>query len=33
MMDSLGRILAVVRKEALQLRRDRLTFGMVLAFP
>ena len=32
-MKSLGRILAVVRKEALQLRRDRLTFGMVIGIP
>ena len=33
MRESLGRILAVVRKEALQLRRDRLTFGMVFGVP
>ena len=32
-MTALGRILAVVRKEALQLRRDRLTFGMVFGMP
>jgi ABC-2 type transport system permease protein len=30
---SLGRILAIVRKEALQLLRDRLTFGMVVGIP
>jgi ABC-2 type transport system permease protein len=30
---SLGRILAVVRKEVLQLGRDRLTFGMVFGVP
>jgi len=30
---SLGRIIAVVRKEAVQLRRDRLTFGMVFGIP
>ncbi len=33
MIRSLGRILAVVRKEALQLSRDRLTFGMVFGVP
>lgn len=33
MMRSLGRILAIVRKEVLQLRRDRLTFGMVFGVP
>lgn len=32
-MRSLGRILAIVRKEALQLRRDRLSFGMVFGVP
>jgi ABC-2 type transport system permease protein len=30
---SLGRILAVVRKEVRQLRRDRLTFGMIIGLP
>lgn len=33
MSGTLGRILAVVRKEAVQLRRDRLTFGMVFGLP
>jgi ABC-2 type transport system permease protein len=33
MMRSLGRILAIVRKELLQLRRDRITFGMVFGVP
>jgi len=33
MIHSLGRVLAVVRKEVLQLRRDRLTFGMVFGVP
>jgi len=33
MRESLGRIFAVVRKEAVQLRRDRLTFGMVFGLP
>jgi len=32
-MRSLSRILAIVRKEALQLRRDRLSFGMVFGMP
>lgn len=32
-MASLARILAVIRKEALQLRRDRLSFGMVFGVP
>lgn len=32
-MKSLSRILAVVRKELRQLRRDRLTFGMVVGLP
>jgi ABC-2 type transport system permease protein len=32
-MISLQRILAVVRKELLQLRRDRLTFGMIVGIP
>ncbi len=32
-MKSIRRILAVVRKEGLQLRRDRLTFGMVFGLP
>jgi len=31
--NSLGRIFAIVRKEALQLRRDRLSFGMVFGVP
>jgi len=30
---SLGRILAIVRKEIRQLRRDRLTFGMIIGLP
>jgi ABC-2 type transport system permease protein len=33
MRESLGRILAIVRKEVLQLRRDRLTFGMIFGVP
>ena len=32
-MISLQRILAVVRKELIQLRRDRLTFGMIVGIP
>jgi ABC-2 type transport system permease protein len=32
-MSSLQRISAVVRKEMIQLRRDRLTFGMILGIP
>ena len=32
-MRSLQRILAVVRKEVRQLRRDRLTFGMIVGIP
>ena len=32
-MKSLSRILAVLRKEVRQLRRDRLTFGMVVGLP
>jgi ABC-2 type transport system permease protein len=32
-MSSAQRILAVVRKEVIQLRRDRLTFGMILGIP
>ncbi len=32
-MKSLRRILAVVRKELRQLRRDRLTFGMIIGIP
>jgi ABC-2 type transport system permease protein len=32
-MKSLQRILAVVRKEVRQLRRDRLTFGMIIGIP
>jgi len=30
---SLSRIFAVLRKEVRQLRRDRLTFGMVVGLP
>lgn len=33
MTRSLGRILAIVRKEVLQLRRDRLSFGLVFGVP
>ena len=33
MLDSLQRILAVVRKEVRQLRRDRLTFAMIIGIP
>jgi len=32
-MLSLGRVFAIARKEALQLRRDRLTFAMVFGMP
>ena len=32
-MNSLSRILAILRKEVRQLRRDRLTFGMVVGLP
>ena len=32
-MKSLQRIFAIVRKEARQLRRDRLTFGMIVGIP
>ena len=32
-MKSLWRVLAIVRKEVRQLRRDRLTFGMVVGLP
>ncbi len=32
-MKSLQRILAIVRKEVRQLRRDRLTFGMIIGIP
>ena len=32
-MSSLQRILAVTRKELIQLRRDRLTFGMIIGIP
>ncbi len=32
-MKSLQRILAIVRKEVRQLRRDRLTFGMIVGIP
>ena len=32
-MRSFGRILAIFRKEVLQLRRDRLSFGMVFGMP
>jgi len=31
--EALGRILAIVRKEVIQLLRDRLTFGMVIGIP
>ena len=32
-MKSLQRIFAIVRKEVRQLRRDRLTFGMIVGIP
>ena len=32
-MKSLSRLGAIVRKEVRQLRRDRLTFGMVIGLP
>ena len=32
-MNSLSRLLAIVRKEVVQLRRDRLTFGMIVGIP
>ncbi len=32
-MNSLSRMLAIIRKEVRQLRRDRLTFGMVVGLP
>ncbi len=32
-MKSLQRILALVKKEVRQLRRDRLTFGMIVGYP
>ena len=32
-MKSLSRLLAIVKKEVRQLRRDRLTFGMVVGLP
>ena len=32
-MNSLSRILAILRKEVRQLRRDHLTFGMVIGLP
>ncbi len=32
-MKALSRLLAIVRKEVLQLRRDRLTFGMIVGLP
>jgi hypothetical protein len=32
-VNSLSRILAILRKEVRQLRRDRLTFGMVVGLP
>lgn len=32
-MNSLSRLLAIMRKEVLQLRRDRLTFGMIVGLP
>ncbi len=31
--EALGRIAAIARKEVLQLRRDRLTFGMIVGLP
>ncbi|MDA8020216.1 MAG: ABC transporter permease [Thermoanaerobaculia bacterium] len=33
LLESVGRIVAISRKEIRQLRRDRLTFGMVVAIP
>jgi ABC-2 type transport system permease protein len=33
MIAALGRVLAIVRKEVRQLRRDRLTFGMIFGVP
>jgi ABC-2 type transport system permease protein len=33
LLESIGRTVAVARKEVRQLRRDRLTFGMVVAIP
>lgn len=32
-MNALSRLLAIMRKEVLQLRRDRLTFGMIVGLP
>ena len=32
-MKSLSRLGAIIKKEAVQLRRDRLTFGMVFGLP
>ena len=32
-MNSLRRLLAIVRKELMQLRRDRLTFAMIVGIP
>ncbi len=32
-MKSLGRLIAVTRKEVRQLRRDRLTFAMIFGMP
>jgi ABC-2 type transport system permease protein len=32
-MNALRRLLAIVRKELMQLRRDRLTFGMIIGIP
>ena len=32
-MKSLSRLLAITRKEVRQLRRDRLTFGMIVGIP
>ncbi len=32
-MKSLYRIMAIVKKEVRQLRRDRLTFGMIVGLP
>ena len=33
MMQSLSRLAAIIKKEAVQLSRDRLTFGMVFGLP
>ncbi len=32
-MTSLSRLLAITKKEVLQMRRDRLTFGMIVGIP